>query len=574
MDKNERLQLMRQKIEALQQQRKKIDSKHEEISESTLPFISHITNTLFNEEATEKKKVETAEISVQTDLPDATEPVIKRTPVLTYDIGIQTDEYLIKDECIEESRLHSSKVESEEQALTNDSKSAEAEKALDVNEFEFGNVGSFDDYATLNKDTFSLQEALQATLKPATQNFGGGQNLNLYLKIAPKLAVDNDSDSRVISSDVIDDVLVTVTHIIAKYVKSSLVQISHIPSGEILDAVLFRGQNIVRSKFIHNPGSKITSTILSCYTGKIILYELRTIKVNESFRIERNMISVNYHNYPVFTFIFQSYDEHSMLAASTNGQLKSISTLDLSLKEDNDVKIVPIPRTDLSYSNEETQPGDKFYRHLLVISLYDELSILCMVLVPSDPSSLYVGCEDGYIYKVSQLPFKGDKKGQFKIAKDNNGFIPNSTSAVENGSLFHEGPVTGLELCAGIDGVFFSFSIDGDLIFWDAMNHSKLGTVEYEDAILSAKWIAKNGKYYVAILSSFSFQIRPISFAKDPEDKWQWADTLISETLTLVPSDTPLTEFSSFEFISTEETGSIVLCGTDSTIFCYAIKSL
>ena len=575
MDKNERLQLMKQKIEALQLQRKKIDSKHEEIADCTLPFISHITNSINNNESEVKKEVKTVEISVQTDDVNEFELGAVKEAVITYDIGIQTDEYDGKHEIMEDGHLPSLDLIEQQVSTSDITETKEDKEVVEKDVFAFGNVVSAEDYATLKKETFSLQETIEAAaLKSSSHQIAGDGKISMYLSISPKVAIDSTSEARVISSDVLGNLLVTVIHLVTKYVKSSLVQITHVSSGEVLDTVLFQGQNVVRSKFIDNPNSKITSVVLSCYTGKLILYELRTVKINNSFQVERNIVSTNYHHYPVLSIIIPKFNDHSILAASTNGQLKLISTLDLSLKEDDDVKIIPIPRTDLSYSTEQTKKDNKYYQHLLIMSLYDELSIISMLLLPSDPSSIYLGCEDGFIYKVCQLPLKGDNKGCYKISEGNNGFIPNFTSNVDDASLFHEGPITGMVACAGIDDLFFSYSIDGDCIFWDAVSNSRVSVIECDDAIIKAQWINENGSFYVALLTSFTFQIKSLRFSRDTQNNWQLNEDETSKDIVILPSDTPLKEFSSFEVICNEDACILVLCGTASTIYCYVIDNL
>ena len=282
--------------------------------------------------------------------------------------------------------------------------------------------------------------------------------------------------------------VVSIAQLESKYVKSSLVQVSHIRSGHVIDSVLFQGQRLVRAKFISTPNSKITTILLTCYNGRAILYELRSVAYKSTFKIERNIIYKNFHHYPVFAILNENLGDHSVLLASTSGQIKLLSTLDLTLKQENNVKILPLSRTDLNYSGKSLTLEDKFNEHLLLTSLYDELSILCVLIVSSDMTSLYVGCEDGFIYKLGPLPLKPDNNGTLKIDLRNNGFIPTQKFNSESDSIFHSGPVTGMRPCTGFEGIFFSYSIDGSCNFWDTIEMKKLGTIDCGMSIIPVSY--------------------------------------------------------------------------------------
>ena len=566
MDKDDRIQLMKQKIQALQKQREKIDT------DGSIPFVSHITKVInVNDNPVQAAKTtETVSISVQTDVIEETDSKLTEPSVITYDVGIQTDEY--EDNENTEARnvnitldIIPEKQEEQVQVIQQEENRLLKSEAAIINENDM----------TLKKETFSLKESLEATLETSFKQLNDDLQFNLVQKIETNMPIGDVSNVYSVDSDIFDNFLVSVIHIESKYVKSSSVQVSHVFSGEVLDTVVFQGQNIMRCKFIHNSNSKITSILLTCYTGKIILYELRTIKINGNFKIERNIISKNYHNYPVFSIIPQKFNTHAVLLASTDGQLKSVSTLDLSLKSENNIKITPLPRTDLLYSKENTDKDTRYMDHLITMSLYDELSILCMLTLPTDPSFIYLGCEDGFIFKIGPLPLKADKKANYQISKDNNGFLPMRLQAdYENESLFHEGPVLGMCACKDIDGVFFSYSLDGTCIFWDTINNKRIAVIEMDDTIISGHWIESDDAYFAGLLSPSSLRIFKVLPKTKEKENLRLSDDNFSQVINISPNDTSLSEFRSVQFLTKDDTHLVLLSGDDNSVYCYFIKDL
>lgn len=400
-------------------------------------------------------------------------------------------------------------------------------------------------------------------------------------------------------------VLVQLESRIQFYNIQTVCYVVNFETGEIIDSVNFQGQTIIKGEFIKIKNSKIVSIFLSSYNGKTVLYELRAVasrlaaKNSIKPKLERNVISRNYHNWPVFAMWQHHVRESKILTASTDGTIHELNLIDLKPVEDptswNAVKVVSLSRSELILK--EQYGNSKFIQQLSKLSMYDEVTIKAICTFYNDPSSIYIGCEDGGIYKI--VIEKGEGKRSVKIAMDNNGFIPDTQVGpdssfsfsqkgevidldddLEKNPLFHVGPITALFSCNELPGLMVSCSMDWKCNLWDVANNNKLCTIDLDNAVISGEWATfsgERGAQYLALLTAIEFHLYEIDLSSHHSHLGNIKWSLVASPKRVI--SIPVTEtkhnfkmFCSFKLVQ-RENWYVVFGGDNNKLECYKIFS-
>lgn len=472
--------------------------------------------------------------------------------VITYDKAIQTDE--IEDKLpatdLPDSREAVAKEEQEEEE---EQEPVPVDTAVETNDTprEVYPAIVRDQDLSLATQTFSLLEALgknQSLLKEhaAYHNKQYQRSHELPMDMGPPgrpLCVSVDYHNGLVLAVVQTSLGSTESF------STSMVYVYKFATAEVVDAVEFKGQSLLRGEFIRNESSAIVSMVLTSYNGKTVLYELRATTQEGRYRpvVERNIISKNYHNYPVYALCqhgAKGRPVQRIYTASTDGTVRELSSLDLTPFNDgtgnaffSSLKVVPATTSDLILQDarkRRTVPAS-FLAHLSKVALYDELAISSLLSLPEDPGVLYLGGEDGGIYKVSLAGISARSRGErttIKVQLDNNGFLPRENGAddadAEDDSsdtpIFHSAPVTGLCRCDSLPGIVASSSMDWRCVLWDVLNSVQLAAIELDSPVASCEWLAAGDEHFLAMLTAEAFHIYEVALTSVPSSlgpaKW------------------------------------------------------
>ncbi|CCE61151.1 hypothetical protein TPHA_0A00660 [Tetrapisispora phaffii CBS 4417] len=355
-------------------------------------------------------------------------------------------------------------------------------------------------------------------------------------------------------------------------ITSSYVEVHDYHKSILIDRVEFQGQSLVTCKFLRKRShSKVTSLLLTALSGKIYLYEIKAVTSTEldmpvtKVKFQRNIIYKNYHYAPVYAIFeynyetnkFSSFSDDRFLSISNVGALNEISSLDLSLYVDNSPVsqclhniIIQPPRraalisytgpnknlsdelidnddyeSDTSSTEDETRRKFKnkshkeitqeiFLRNLQKVSLYSKLTVLKMAVSIGNENFIYVGTEDGGIYKLSLNDIKDDK---LTVSLFNNNFLP-----VEDDTsfeyLFHSSPVTSLTI--NKSNYLLSTSLDWTCKLWDTITDMAIGKYNFNAPVLQGEWIYPNStnrsSIFTACISWQEFTILKWDLKKSP----------------------------------------------------------
>lgn len=372
-----------------------------------------------------------------------------------------------------------------------------------------------DQHNTVNVKSFSLQEVLSDSF-PQKETWTDGKRKSGILPIHSwnaGLEVRPGTEIRPVSLDRAGNLVAIVFQSlpIDRYnvlmTPWSYLFVLKWDANQVIDRIEFRGQIITMAKFLRKEThSDVVSLLVTSHTGKTILTELRCVGDPESSKkLERNMISKNFFCSPIpaleeYRKAPQGHER--FLAASSTGVLNELSSLDLSIYEDatsskpplSSVKLVsPRPSELVTLEdNEDEDDTDKqetaenlFRHHLLKVSLFDALAISAISLSPSDSRSVYIGTEDGGIYRLN---LDKVQNGILKVPPTNNGFLPiNSTDSDDSLPMFHSSHVTALS--HNEDELLMSASLDWTCSLWDPSHSSKLGTIDMGSPVIDAAWL-------------------------------------------------------------------------------------
>lgn len=310
-------------------------------------------------------------------------------------------------------------------------------------------------------------------------------------------------------------------------------------TDKLIDKVEFLGQTITRSKILRNSieTHNIISMILLSQRGKIILYELQRTMQEDNVNWNRNICIKNYHlSCDYLKAIWET--KFKLIVGDSKGHISILNALDLSydttmfVKYDNDnnnknskfgnetslspskIKVVP-PSNSILYStvSEEISKETQLFidEYLSKLTIFNELNITSIVGSPFNNECIFLGTEDGGIYKIflnvtnDREILKKDKNNdkdnnnnKITIDIENNGFLPKIPNerllSVETNLnekiLFHNGYVTSLSM--NTQGLLLSSSIDWTIKLWDTKDNQILDSINLQKPILSVEWIDMN----------------------------------------------------------------------------------
>ncbi|CAI4057826.1 hypothetical protein SUVZ_02G5930 [Saccharomyces uvarum] len=381
-------------------------------------------------------------VSVQTDLEEdgtarGPEPAYhQRKEVVTYDKGIQTDP-IGRD------------LEQE-----NDSAAAAAANVIVENSSEIEDVQVRlelakpvvveDAAATLNDASFARLETFapgagageQALLHPEQQDCDG---LMQWAMVSESVPLDSDSELVAQEFDPAKGILVVayvrLPPAARRYASDetawSVVNVVKCDSangrnGLLVDLVEFRGTRVMSATILRRDHheSQVVTILLTTFTGKTTLYELRLKQKQKheapaAYVVQRNMIARHYFQHPVVAVLETSSvpGQERVIVAADDGTIAELSCLDLSvLRAPRRLRPVPLSRLLALDAEDESS---EYSQRLKRLAKFDEVGVASMAYTREDPQHVWVGAEDGGIYKVDW-----DQPGPLCLALDNNGFQP------------------------------------------------------------------------------------------------------------------------------------------------------
>ncbi|SCU91359.1 LAFA_0F03268g1_1 [Lachancea sp. 'fantastica'] len=509
-------------MDTLEEKRRKLRELRERRAQSLAPFSAGsnddlASHLLKSEHLT--KQIEMVSISTQTEEPAALETKSSDIPaILTYEQAIQTDPIDISDDS---SGHHSDNMGNDSEVLTGDGERGgisdvepELLPQLDSKPAFSRSVEPYvveSQALTLGVKSFSLLEALDKTKAALTQKeLQNTEHFTISHSLGPeKMDVDAEIETKCAWVDYYLELALVVYQDSYKTspepsVSSSRVSIYKLSTAELVDTVEFKGQRILRGKFVRRTRSTVTSALLTCYNGKTILYEARGITdPNQNLSIERNLIVRNFHHYPAFALWQHHIDSPRVLVGSTDGTISDLDVLKMEVYQTTEAgthfKISPVSSSTLLLSddpNDDSQAPSGFRAQLDKQSRYDETAVTALVTMPQDPSVIYAGCEDGGIYKIN---VNSVKSGAITIDTDNNGFVPKN--AGDSKDIFHSFPITGLCQCANAPNLLLSYGMDWECKLWDVLNNQLLVTIEMDYPVIYSEWMSDEENYYIFVLT-------------------------------------------------------------------------
>ncbi|CEP63443.1 dynein intermediate chain LALA0_S08e02586g [Lachancea lanzarotensis] len=510
-------------MDTLEEKRRKLRELRERRKLNHVPFsagpnddlASHLLNT---EHLHLTKQIEMVNISTQTEEPvelEVESRSIECFPaILTYEQAVQTDPVHFP----QETDVHVLEVSSGSDEEDGNSEIELESPQLDSADTLVRSVESHvieNQALTVGVKSFSLLEALDKTKAALTQK--QLQNTEHY-RISHRLGPENDDlgediETKCVWVDYYSELVLVVCQDSYKSsqepsICSSRVSIYKFSTGELVDTVVFRGQAILRGKFVRRKRSTVTSAILTSYNGKTILYETRgTTDSNGSLLIDRNLIVRNFHHYPAFALWQHHIDPPRALVGSTDGTISDLDVLKMEVYQNADVgtqfKILPVSSSSLLLSDDDAPHQLSGFRlQLDKQSRYDETAVKSLVTMPQDPTIIYAGCEDGGIYKINT---NSVSSGVLRIDTNNNGFTPKTAGDTED--IFHSLPITGLCRCAGAPNLLLSYGMDWECKLWDVLNNELLATIEVDYPVINSEWLSEEDNYFVFILTPVALTV-------------------------------------------------------------------
>lgn len=542
MDKLKELELKKRQLKELRERRRA--NPYESILDEILQKIRQ------NDD--ERKDINSmVSISVQTDIPvDASAVTLDKEEVhqvkkkaITYDKAIQTSALTIETPSLKVPTIVQETDEDDETSSISESSQDLIPLTTLLVESQQNSVCA---------KSFSLQEVLRGPLPSDKRSFNSSSiSKILFLgDWTPNLELRPGAKLRCVSLDYHEGlVAATFQSVPLDKCNVLLTPWSHVlvfkwDTSQLIDRIDFRGQLLSKTMFLRKSVySHVTSMLITSLAGKTMLYELRCVEDQASTKkIERNIISKNLFACPVhaveeYTNVPIGYER--FIAASSNGVLNEFNTLDLSTYADatsdraslSDVKVVPPRPSDLialgedSDDEEEVKTKDPlevakklFIDRLSKVAIYDRLAITAISISPNDPNCIYIGSEDGGIYRfhLDEVKF-----GALKIPLDNNGFLPIHSDRElidESPRLFHSSHV--IALAHNTDGLLMSSSLDWSCKLWDPLQNSHLGSIDVGSPIIDAQWLDEEAQL-CGVLTWDIFHII----------QWHYSSTVNSKTL-------------------------------------------
>ncbi|SCU79168.1 LANO_0A05314g1_1 [Lachancea nothofagi CBS 11611] len=506
-------------MDTLEEKRKKLQELRERRRQGQRPIsdssrddlVNHLLNSNNNENL--PQPLEMVNIATQTE---ETENLTKLEStnndfptLLTYERAVQTDpvEFKEPDEANQEANTETSFLDD-----TGEDSSFLEEGPISQVRNVVPHVVE-DQSLTVGVKSFSLLEALDKTKASLTEKeIQNVQHFRISHILDPDSAVHGEM--RCVWVDYYAELALVVlqeTQTSQDQSSNSIVSVYKLSTAELVDTVVFRGQAFLRGQFIRRKRTAVTSALLTSYNGKTILYEIRAVpQSNGALGIERNLIVRNFHHYPVFAVWQHHTVDPRVLVGSTDGTVSELDILRMELYRDpasaqhtSHFKILPVSPSSLLLSEEfgaELRSG--FQRQLDKQSAYDEVAITSMITMPQDPTVVYVGCEDGGIYKINHCELNSDST---VIDTNNNGFVPKINT--ENDEIFHALPITGLYNCDNAPNLMLSSAMDWECKVWDVVNNEKVATIELDYPVINCEWVSSQDAYFIFILTPTALSV-------------------------------------------------------------------
>ncbi|AQZ09373.1 PAC11 (YDR488C) [Zygosaccharomyces parabailii] len=467
-------------------------------------------------------------VSIQTDASEELEPssvqafAESKNEVITYEKGIQVD--LIKEfQEIPSSVLTPAQFTPEEppEPIEEPQLQEEAPSLPELTKLDPLVVE--DQQNSIHNKSFSILEVLKesghVSLASSSNNdFQFEHALTWDSKIMPH----TESNTVCVSLDWHEQLMVVVFRSTPLQKFSTIaISWSHVrvfkwDTDQLIDSIDFRGQTLLGARFLRRKvNSNVISILLTTHTGKTMLYELTCTGGDRSKNIIRNLLIKNYHAHAIYAFdeyVDVPLGKERFLVASTNGVISELSSLDLSTYKDATANTQPIaqvvvepPRAsdicdlDKARNEEGNEEPDEarlqcFTDHLLRVALSDELAITSLTISPSNQDMLYLGTEDGGIYRIMLAEIDNNK---IKLSKENHGFLPS-----ESAPAFHSSHV--VALTNNTQELLLSASLDWTCCLWDPKNNCKLSSLDVGTPILAVQWLEDNRS---AILTCDAFLV-------------------------------------------------------------------
>ncbi|CAI4059457.1 hypothetical protein SKDZ_04G6790 [Saccharomyces kudriavzevii ZP591] len=256
-------------------------------------------------------------------------------------------------------------------------------------------------------------------------------------------------------------------------------------NGQLVDVMEFRGTRIMNATILRrgHHESQVVSILLTTFTGKIILYELQLKQKKQEAKpavyiVERNMIARHYFQHPIVAVLETSsvHGQEKMLVAASDGSITELSCLDLAVVR-KPQQLRPVPLSQLLSLDDDVST---YIERLKLLAKFEEVGVASVAYTREDPQHIWVGGEDGGIYKVFW-----DQSGPLYLVLDNNRFQTGET---------HSARVTGLEFYQ--DGaqrlvLLLSCSTDWTVRLWDARAGKAIinAPLALGAPILRARWL-------------------------------------------------------------------------------------
>ncbi|CAI4038339.1 hypothetical protein SMKI_04G6830 [Saccharomyces mikatae IFO 1815] len=424
-----------ERLKELEEKRRQLKELRERRKQTSLfPAIEAMGNLPIGVQA----KTTMVSVSVQTEKeetsktqePEPTYP--RRKEVVTYDKGIQTDR--VEQELQQEDDISTAAAAATMVVENSNTKSEDTQPRLELAKPFLIEEAA----ATLNDASFAqLEAAVSATGDEASSEMQQDADGPMQWSMVSK-NVRSEADCHLIAQEydpqkgILVVVYVRLPPIDHQYASNeaawSVVNVVKCDSangcnGLLVDMAEFRGTRIVTATILrrNHQESQVVSILLTTLTGKVILYELRLKQKNQEapvvYVVQRNMVARHYFHHPVMAVLETSAvrGQEKVLVAADNGTIIELSCLDLTLlRKPQQLRPVPLSQL-LSLETENSA----YIARLQRLAKFDDVGIASVAHSHEDPQHVWIGGEDGGIYKVFW-----DQPGPLYLAINNNGFQP------------------------------------------------------------------------------------------------------------------------------------------------------
>lgn len=361
--------------------------------------------------------------------------------------------------------------------------------------------------------------------------------------------LDNKADYCCIAIDQIKHYILLVFQEVTKprsnvrSLKDSILFLYDHNSRSVIKHIKFERQELIRGQFLRkNIESKILAAVVTTSNGRIILCEFMQTDdiISDNKTWKHNIVMKSYHRAPVY--VIQEIDnatigDEKFITISVDGVLNKINTITLDQDHEitsqgtnlNQVHIVPPKRGDIlkellndGFEEEDdglitdSIPAEKlFIKHLNKVTLFDEIGVTAVVIPPGEDNTMFIGSEDGGIYKllVDQMD-----QNKLRVQMDNNGFIPTRDWNIDK-KLFHTSHVTSLDILSysshdeiSRSRFLLSSSLDKSVCVWDVLKNNLLITLSEEHPVLKAQWLHNDNKTFIVVLTWVVCKVYEVNF--------------------------------------------------------------